>query len=300
MNILIPALAGLGLVIFTCGLPALNPRRLSARVDPFLNGLAGRPSSLLGVGPSGGVAWRERIHRTFGRFGLSGSSELAHRLLSAGSERDPQAFRFDQLLWSAVGACCAAAVVAVALFSARPDAASMCLLIPLAAATGWVAKDRSLSRAVSRRRERTRQELPVALDLLTLAVMAGESVPRAFERVAAMSGGEVGNELERVVASIRAGAPIGDVLQDLPARLPDPAVGRLVDALCTGIERGAPLADTLRTQADDLRQASRRELLESGGRREILMLLPVVFLILPTVVAFTLLPGLVALDLLVP
>lgn len=299
MRILIPVLAGFGLAIFASGLPVLNPRRLTARVEPFVNGLHGRPSSLTDGGARS--AWRERIQMSLGRGRLSGTPDLSDRLLAAGSDQDAPAFRFDQLLCSAAGACLAAAAAVTAAFSgARPSFASVGLLLPVAAAVGWVAKDRSLSRVVSRRRERTRQELPVALDLLTLAVMAGESVPQALERVAAMLGGEVGEELGRVVAVVRAGEPIAEALEELAVRLPDPAVGRLVDALCTGIERGAPLADTLRAQADDLRQAGRRDLLESGGRREILMLLPVVFLILPTVVAFTLLPGLIALDLLVP
>lgn len=300
MRILIPALAGLGLVTFVSGLPVLNPRRLAARVDPFVNGLDGRPSSLV-VGGRARTAWRERIQMCLGPARLRGTPELSDRLLAAGSDPDIQAFRLDQLLWSVAAACSAAgAAVVAAISGAPPSMASAVLLVPLAAATGWAAKDRCLSRAVARRREVTRQELPVALDLLTLAVMAGESVPQALERVAAMLGGEVGEELARVVAGVRAGAPIAEALQDLPVRLPELAVGRLVETLCIGIERGAPLSDTLRAQADDLRQAHRRELLESGGRREILMLLPVVFLILPTIVAFALLPGLVALDLLVP
>jgi tight adherence protein C len=82
--------------------------------------------------------------------------------------------------------------------------------------------------------------------------------------------------------------------------VPEPAVARLVDALCTGIEKGSPLADVLRAQADDGRDLSRRRLLELGGRREVWMLVPVVFLIMPVVVVWALYPGLVSLDLLVP
>jgi tight adherence protein C len=56
----------------------------------------------------------------------------------------------------------------------------------------------------------------------------------------------------------------------------------------------------LRGQADDARDARRRHLLELGGKKEVLMLVPVVFLIMPVVVVFALYPGLVTLDLLVP
>ena len=91
-----------------------------------------------------------------------------------------------------------------------------------------------------------------------------------------------------------------EALETLKRRAPMTGVGRLVDALTTGIERGAPLADVLRAQANDGREARRRYLLETGGRREVLMLIPVVFLVMPVVVVFALLPGVVSLDLLVP
>lgn len=53
----------------------------------------------------------------------------------------------------------------------------------------------------------------------------------------------------------------------------------------------------LRAQAADCRAQSRKMLLEEGGKREIAMLLPVVFVILPQVVLFALYPGLLALRL---
>jgi tight adherence protein C len=99
---------------------------------------------------------------------------------------------------------------------------------------------------------------------------------------------------------MRAGTTTVEALEEMARCSREPAVARLVDALCTALERGAPLAEVLRAQADDVREASRRRLLELGGRREVLMLIPVVFLILPVVVMFALLPALVTLDLLVP
>jgi tight adherence protein C len=59
------------------------------------------------------------------------------------------------------------------------------------------------------------------------------------------------------------------------------------------IERGTPLSDVLRAQAVDAREARKRQLLEAGGRKEIAMMLPVVFLVLPTTVVFALYPGVV-------
>ena len=61
------------------------------------------------------------------------------------------------------------------------------------------------------------------------------------------------------------------------------------------IERGTPLADLLRAQAVDVREAGKRALLEAGGRKEISMMMPVVFMILPVTVMFALFPGLLTL-----
>ncbi len=51
----------------------------------------------------------------------------------------------------------------------------------------------------------------------------------------------------------------------------------------------------LRAQARDVREAGRRALLEAGGRKEILMMVPVVFLVLPVTVVFAVFPSLATL-----
>ncbi len=53
----------------------------------------------------------------------------------------------------------------------------------------------------------------------------------------------------------------------------------------------------LETQAEDAREAARRALIEKAGRKEILMLLPLVFLILPLSVLFAIFPGVLMLRL---
>lgn len=299
MRLAIPLLAGVGLALIVHGLPLFDQRRLASRVDPYLNGLAGKPSALLPSG-YGLVGWRSRLQHTAVRLLPFEAPELRARLVAAGWDRSAQAHRVDQILWALAGAAAGTLLASVGGGAGALRLDSIFLAAVSGASGGWVATDRRLTGALARRRERVRQELPVAIDLLTLSVMAGEAVPQALGRVGELLGGVVGGELRWVVAAVRSGTPVLDALQELPSRVPDPSAARLVDALCTGIERGAPLAETLRAQADDLRQATRRDLLESGGRREILMLVPVVFLILPTIVAFTLLPGLVSLDLLVP
>ena len=57
------------------------------------------------------------------------------------------------------------------------------------------------------------------------------------------------------------------------------------------------LADVLHAQAADVREAGRRDLIERASRKEILMMLPVVFLVMPLVVVIAFWPGYVGLTL---
>ena len=74
-------------------------------------------------------------------------------------------------------------------------------------------------------------------------------------------------------------------------------MARFVDGIAIAVERGTPLAEVLRAQAVDVREAGKRQLLESAGRREIAMMVPVVFLVLPVTVLFALFPGFYGLQL---
>jgi tight adherence protein C len=79
-------------------------------------------------------------------------------------------------------------------------------------------------------------------------------------------------------------------------RVDVPAVRRFVDGVAIAVQRGTPLADVLRAQAGDARADLHRGLLETAGRKEVLMLVPVVFLVLPTVVLVALYPAISSLS----
>lgn len=295
-------LVGLGgLTIALWSLPVFRPRKLGRRVDPYLSGLHGRPSQLLTrrSGSRAAVRLSKLVARLKGEE-LS-DDELRDRLAGAGRLETPEEFRLQQLVWS-LGALAGVVLLATLLLGAGAaiDPRSLPVLAAIALVGGWLGRDWWLGREGELRRARLIEELPIAIDLLALAIVAGDSVAGACGRVAPLLRGGIGAELAHVLADIRAGAPAVEALEGLSRRLPDPSTRRLVDSLATGIEKGAPLAEVLRAQAEDARESRRRRLLEMGGRREVLMLVPVVFLIMPVVVAFAFLPGLISLNLLVP
>ena len=79
-----------------------------------------------------------------------------------------------------------------------------------------------------------------------------------------------------------------------------PVVSRFAEGMAVAIERGTPLSGVLHAQATDVREAGRRALIESGARKEIAMMVPVVFLVLPVTVIFAFWPGVVGLNLVTP
>lgn len=222
---------------------------------------------------------------------------LVRRLARAGLPASPGQFRLEQLAWSALGAL-AGALVAVQL--AAPFPGGVVLLAVTGACGGGVAREWVLSRRVRTRTQHLDDELPAAAELLAFALVAGESPYSALVRLAHDTEGVLASEFAVVVEEVRSGAPLESSLRSLAERTGSAPLSRFVDALLLAIERGTPLADAARAQAADVRAESRRRLLTLAGRKDAAMLIPVVFLILPTVVVVAIFPGLTSLRLLAP
>lgn len=209
-------------------------------------------------------------------------------------------FRYSQVVWGLTGFAIALAVGL--LGPARdPGRAVPWLLVCLGAAlVGLMARERALNRAVAQREQRILAEFPVVAELLALAVAAGEGPVSAIERVVSTSRGALVDELSRVLAETRVGTPVSGALSALAARSGLPVLARFAEGLAVAVERGTPLVDLLVAQAGDVRESSRRALIESGARKEVAMMAPVVFLVLPVTLLFAFYPGVVGLDLLAP
>jgi tight adherence protein C len=165
---------------------------------------------------------------------------------------------------------------------------------------GVVLRDNHLSSQVKQRERRVVAEFPVVAELLSLAVAAGEGPVAALDRVCRRSRGDLSADLERVLAAVRLGEPVGTAFDALAARTGVPVVARFAQGVAVAVERGTPLADVLHAQAADVREASRRDLIETAARKEVFMMVPVVFLVLPVTVLFAFFPGVIGLSLTVP
>jgi tight adherence protein C len=296
---LLGLIGGIGLAILVSGLPPLRRPRLIDRLSPYLRDAAA-PSRLLSE-TDGRTPFPtlERIVWPVARRAavrlerwLGATSSVRRRLIAAGRETSVEQFRVEQVIWGAAGLL-AAVAVSVGLMASGRVASPLVLagFCPACAIGGVIARDAALSRAIRQREALLVAEFPTIAELLALAVSAGEGPIGSLERATNSSRGELARELRRVLDDTRTGVPLTDALGRMSERSALPPISRFVDGVIIAIERGTPLADVLRAQAADARASAKRALLESGGRREIAMLLPVVFLILPVTVVFALFPG---------
>jgi tight adherence protein C len=205
-----------------------------------------------------------------------------------------------QALWG-LGAFGAAAAASLMIAVRAPDrTVPLLVLCAVAFVTGVLLRENRLSAQVAERERRILVEFPTVAELLALAVGAGEGPVAALDRVVSRSRGELSGELAVVLADIRTGSPVTAALDALARRSGLPVVSRFAEGMAVAIERGTPLSGVLHAQATDVREAGRRALIESGARKEIAMMVPVVFLVLPVTVIFAFWPGVVGLNLVTP
>jgi tight adherence protein C len=228
---------------------------------------------------------------------VGGGAGIRRRLAASGSSRTLAEFRAEQVGCAGLGALIGA-VVALGLGAA--GGAGTAVSVPLLAASGVLGgvlgRDWWLTLQLGRRHRAVLAALPGTAELLALAVTAGESLGAALERVTRLTGGPLGAELALTLAEVRAGRSLPAALDATSHRVALGPLARFLDGVVIALERGTPLAEVLRAQAGDIRESGRRDLLAAGGRREIAMMVPVVFLILPVTVLFALYPGLVAIS----
>ncbi len=295
---------GLGLWTLAGLAPRLGASRLAERVAPYLLDVSAEARALRGrrAGEPGSAlaAFAAPILARAGlglARALGSETVVTRRLRQAGSGTTVAGFRARQLVWTAGGALAGLLLVLVAGRAAAVSPAVGAVLATAAAASGLMLPERMLARRAGIRMRRIAAELPTVLEFLSLALSAGETVRHALRRVARVGTGELAGEIDRVMTDVDVGVPLTDALVRCASELELPALSRAVEQLVTALDRGSPLVEVFRAQAQDARDDAKRALLESAGRKEVAMLVPLVFLILPVTVVFALFPATLVLEL---
>jgi tight adherence protein C len=302
------ACAGLGLLLVLVRLRAIHRPTLALRVFPYVRDVRrpGSPApveepSASPVVAAAGVfgpllrAAADAVERTLG-----GAASVRRRLQRAALDLSVHDFRVQQVLWGLAGFAVVAAYCLLDAAGGGGGTVSALALCAVGFAVGVLARDTYLTSQVRERERRVVAEFPALAELLALAVAAGESPVAALDRVVRRGGGELSRDLAVVLASVRTGEPVSSAFDRLASTTGVPSVARFAQGVAVAVERGTPLADVLHAQAADVREAGRRELIEAAARKEVLMMVPVVFLVLPVTVLIAFWPGVVGLHLTTP
>ena len=213
--------------------------------------------------------------------------------LGKSSEKDYEVFRIKQYGYSASGA----ALSLIILYILSQKILFSTLTSFLIAAALYVLIDRDLTQSVKKHRELIEAEFPAIIEMLTLAIAAGETPMSAMLRISESAQGAMAQEFQIVVAGVRSGLPLSQTLDAMGRRVKSVMIRRFVDALVTATLRGAPLVEVLSRHAVEARGNQRNRVMGAAGKAEISMMIPVVFLILPISILFALWPSLANLNL---
>ncbi len=304
--------AGLGALLIVARLQAARRAHLGLRVVPYLRdvprlGQTRAPGAATDAGGDSPLATAGLLFGPWVRAAadlvervLGGSASVRRRLDRLGTQRTIHEFRVEQVFWGLGGFGLVALTQGLRALSTPVHPVAALVLCAVGFAAGVLVRDNRLSAQVSRRERQMVVEFPALAELLALAVAAGESPVAALDRVVRRSRGELSRDLAGLLGRIRTGEPVSVAFDRLASTTGLDLVARFARGVCVAIERGTPLADVLHAQAADVREAGRRALIESAARREVAMMAPVVFLVLPITIVFAFYPGAIGLRLMAP
>jgi tight adherence protein C len=159
---------------------------------------------------------------------------------------------------------------------------------------GYLMPKRILEWQVSSRAHRLRSALPPALDLMVLGLEAGQTIDQGILESARSIGRvypDLASELTFCSLEMRAGTPRGEALRRMGERCGEEEIRKLVTVLVDGERFGSSLGPALRSHAHYLRTRMRHRAQEASRKLTVKLVMPVFFLIFPSVLLVTLGPA---------
>ncbi len=149
---------------------------------------------------------------------------------------------------------------------------------------GWIWPMTWLNGAARRRKEDMSRSLPYAIDLITVAMQAGQDFGAAV-RYLVTDGppGPLRQEFAIMLRETELGKARTDSLKAMADRIQLDEFRALVTSVIQGSEMGASIAQTLKIQAEEIRRARHHKAERQAARAPSLMIIPIALFILPSV-----------------
>lgn len=207
--------------------------------------------------------------------------QVRHRLDLAGNPNNwtPSEFLGVRGLGGIVGA----AIGTLLALSLRMDPAIVLLLFGVSAVIGFYAPIFWLGRKIKDRQKKILKQLPDAMDLLTISVESGLGFDAAMSKVAEKWDNELSRAFARVLSEIRVGKLRREGLRDMAARIEVPDFTNFIAAIIQADQLGVSIAKVLRIQSEQMRVKRRQRAEEQANQAPIKMLIPLAFLVFPSI-----------------
>ncbi len=207
--------------------------------------------------------------------------EARHQIELAGMNLDPASFFAMRIIVTIAFGLGAFFVFFVGSSSTAPGTA---LLYTLGAVgLGYFFPVLYLKSKISRRQEAIWRALPDALDLLVICVEAGLGFDMAMGKVYEKWENDLAIAFGRVLREIQLGKQRRDALRDMASRMDVPDVTAFVAAIIQADQLGVSMSKILRIQSDQMRVKRRQKAQEKAHQAPVKMMLPMVFLIFPSI-----------------
>ncbi len=244
--------------------------------------------------------FRERIIlpmlRRIGEFSLRFTPQKALRDTELRLEMAGRPYRLDATTFLALRLVLPTVLVGFFLFlysiaPSPPPLAQRFLFIALSGFFGIFMPELWLRGQINRRQRDILKSMPDALDLLTICVEAGLGFEAAMSKVADKWQTALGYEFLRVIREIQLGIPRRDALRSMAQRVGLPEMNSFVSAVIQSETLGASLAKVLRIQSEQMRISRRQRAEEEANKAPVKMVVPMVFLIFPSIFIVLLTPA---------
>ncbi len=157
--------------------------------------------------------------------------------------------------------------------------------------TGFFVPNLMLNGRIRKRQKVILNAMPDALDLLTIAVEAGLGFDAAMKKVVEKWDNELSQAYARVLQEIQLGRLRREALRDMADKIGLPEMDSFVAAVVQSDQLGISMARVLRVQSDSMRVKRRQRAEENAQKAPVKMLIPMAFLIFPTIMIILLGPA---------
>ncbi len=148
-----------------------------------------------------------------------------------------------------------------------------------------------LQSRINARQNDIRKAMPDAMDLLTICVEAGLGLEAAMSKVSEKWENQLSLAFLRTIREIQLGKIRRDAMRDMAERIGLPEMTSFVAAIIQSEILGVSLAKVLRIQSDQMRVRRRQRAEELAHAAPVKMILPLAFLIFPSIFIILLTPA---------